>query len=219
MLLEKINQLKSKLLTEASIVENMIEKSIRGLLEKDKKLLEEVIKKDEKEVNETEIIIDEVCTNIIALHQPEAKDLRTVLMILKMNNDFERMGDSAVNISESAEILIELPLVKPLNDLSKMSNETISMVRNSVTSFLNEDINLAKGVCIQDNIVDSLRNKILKELLLLMGKENNPKKIEGAFQLIRIAQNLERIADLSTNICEDSVYIAIGKVMKHHKNE
>jgi phosphate transport system protein len=219
MLLEKINQLKSKLLTEASIVENMIEKSMRGLLEKDKKLLEEVIRKDENEVNEMEILIDEVCTNIIALHQPEAKDLRTVLMILKMNNDLERMGDLAVNISESAEILVELPLVKPLNDLTKMSNETITMVKNSITSFLNEDINLAKGVCRQDNIVDSLRDKILKELLLLMGKENDPKKIEGAFHLIRIAQNFERIADQSTNICEESVYIASGKIMKHHKDQ
>src|SRR4030042_360461 len=177
MLLEKINQLKSKLLTEASIVENMIEKSMRGLLEKDNDLLKEVIDKDEKDVNEMEIKIDEVCTNIIALNQPEAKDLRTVLMILKMNNDFERMGDSAVNISESAEILVELPIVKPLKDLTKMSNETITMVKNSITSFLNEDINLAKSVCIQDNIVDSLRDKILKELLLLMGKENDPKKI------------------------------------------
>lgn len=219
MLLEKINKLKSKLLTEASIVENMIEKSMRGLLERDKKLLEEVIENDEKEVNEMEILIDEVCTNIIALHQPEAKYLRTVLMALKMNNDFERMGDLAVNISQSAEILIELPLVNPLNDLTKMSNETISMVKNSITSFLNEDIDLSKSVCKQDNIVDSLRDKILKELLLLMGKERDPKKIEGAFHLIRIAQNLERIADQSTNICEESVYIASGKVMKHHHKD
>ncbi len=219
MLLDKINQLKSKLLTEASIVENMIEKSMKGLLGKNKDLLKEVIEKEENDVNEMEIIIDEFCTNIIALHQPEAKDLRTVLMILKMNNDLERMGDSAVNISESAENLIDLPLVKPLTDLTKMSNETIKMVKNSITSFLNEDINLAKSVCKQDNIVDSLRDKILKELLILMGKENDPKKIEGAFELIRIAQNLERIADLSTNLCEESVYIAIGKVMKHHKND
>jgi phosphate transport system protein len=219
MLNDKIVQLKSKLMTEAGIVESMIEKSITGLIEKNKETLDEVILKEEKEVNDLEIEIDELCTNIIALNQPEAKDLRTVLMILKMNNDLERMGDSAVNISESAEKLIDLPLIKPLKDIPKMSEETINMVKNSILSFLNEDISLAKWVCINDNKVDDLRDKILKELLAVMQKETDQKKIEGAFHLIRIAQNLERIADLSTNICEESVYIANGKVMKHHKGD
>jgi phosphate transport system protein len=217
MLEEKLQQLKSSLVDYATLVERMIEKSIQGLLNKDKILLEEVIVKDEPAVNDFEIMMDEHCTSLIAQYEPKAKELRSILMILKMSNDLERMGDHAVNISLSSQYLIERPPVKPLIDLPKMADETIGMLKDSIQSFIAEDSNLAKKVCERDSVVDGLRNQILRELIAYMGAD--PLVIERSLHLIRVSSNLERVADLSTNIGEDVIFIAAGKVIKHHREE
>ncbi len=217
MLDEKLNELKKKLVEEASLAENMVKKSIQGLIEKNKETLEKVIKEYEPKINELEIEIDEFCTNLIALYQPEAGDLRTILMILKMNNDLERIGDLAVNISESALFLIERPLVKPLIDIPRMAEESINMLKNAVDSFINKDANLAKSVCEKDTVVDNLRDQILRELITYMSSD--PSTTERSIHLIRISRSLERIADLSTNICEDVIFMVEGKVIKHHKDK
>ena len=217
MLKEKLNELKKKLIEEASLAEDMIKKSIEGLVKKRKEILEKVTKEYEPKMNELEIELDELCTNLIALYQPEAGDLRTILMVLKMNNDLERIGDLAVNISESALFLVERPLVKPLIDIPRMAEETISMLKNAVDSFINKDANLAKSVCQKDSVVDNLRDQILRELITYMSSDSST--IERSIHLIRISRCLERIADLSTNICEDVIFMVEGKVIKHHKGE
>ena len=217
MLGEKLNELKKKLVEEAGLAEDMVKKSIEGLIEKRKKILEKVIKEYEPKMNKLEIELDELCTNLIALYQPEAGNLRTILMILKMNNDLERIGDLAVNISESALFLIERPLVKPLIDIPRMAEETIDMLKKAVDSFINKDAKLAKSVCERDAIVDNLREQILRELITYMS--SNSSTIERSIHLIRISRCLERIADLSTNICEDVIFMVEGKVIKHHKDE
>ncbi len=213
MFYEKLNRLKEKIIEQGNLVESMIEKSIRGLLNKDKALLLEVLQVDEPKANEMEIEIDEMCINLIARFQPEARDLRTIIMILKMNNDLERIGDMAVNISESALYLIERPQVKPLIDLPKMANETIQMLKDGIDSFIKSDAKLAKSVCERDDIVDSYRDQILRELITYM--ISDPTTIERAIHIERISRNLERIADLATNIGEDVVYIVEGKIIKH----
>jgi len=217
MLKEKLNELKKKLIEEASLAEDMVKKSIEGLVKKRKEILEKVTKEYEPKMNELEIELDELCTNLIALYQPEAGDLRTILMVLKMNNDLERIGDLAVNISESALFLVERPLVKPLIDIPRMAEETISMLKNAVDSFINKDANLAKSVCQKDSVVDNLRDQILRELITYMSSDSST--IERSIHLIRISRCLERIADLSTNICEDVIFMVEGKVIKHHKGE
>ncbi len=213
MFYDRLNKLKEKIVEQGNLVEKMIEKSIRGLLNKDKKLLLEVIEVDEPRTNDVEIEIDEMCINLIARFQPEAKDLRTIMMILKMNNDLERIGDMAVNISESALFLIERPQVKPLIDLPKMAQETIQMLKDSIDSFIREDSKLAQNVCERDDIVDAYRDQILRELITYM--ISDPTTIERAIHIERISRNLERIADLATNIGEDVVYIVEGKIIKH----
>jgi len=213
----KLKELQDKIIEMAFLVQSMIEKSIKGLMEKDKNLLLEVIEKEEKKVNDMEIEIDDMVTKFIALYHPEATYLRTSLMILKINNDLERMGDEAVNISESALFLIERPPVKPLIDIPRMAEITIQMLKDSITSFIEGKPELAKEVCIRDDIVDSLRDQIHRELLTYMMQD--PSTIERAFHLIRIARSLERIADLSTNLCEDVIFIVKGKVIKHHKED
>jgi phosphate transport system protein len=214
---EKVNELKKKLITYAELIQGMVEKSIKGLSDKNEALLKQVIEKDEQRANEHEIEIDEMCTTLIVTLQPKAIDLRTILMILKMNNDLERIGDHAVNISQSALRLIEQPLVKPLIDIPRMADEAKQMINDAITSFINKDVQLAKRVCERDNLVDSLRNQIIRELITYM--VSDPSTIERALHLLNISKNLERIADLSTNICEDVIFLVEARVIKHHHEE
>ena len=215
MITEKIHELSKKVIKQAGMVEKMIEDSIDSLINRDREKAIKVIEIYEPRVNDTEIEIDEMVTNLIALYQPEAKHLRTILMILKMNNDLERIGDLAVNIAESSLFLMEKPPVKPLIDLPRMAEEVMLMLRNSILAFINEDTELAIEVCKHDDMVDALRDQIYRELITYM--MSDPSTIERALHLMRISRNLERIADLATNICEDAIYTAEGKVIKHHR--
>jgi phosphate transport system protein len=214
---EKLNGLKKKLIEYAELIQNMVEKSVKGLSEKNEDLLQGVIEKDEPIANEYEIEIDEMCTTLIVTLQPKAIDLRTILMILKMNNDLERIGDHAVNISQSALKLIEQPLVKPLIDIPRMAEEARNMVNDAITSFINRDPALAKSVCERDSAVDALRDQITRELITYMISDAST--IERALHLMNISKNLERIADLSTNICEEVIFLVDARVIKHHHQD
>lgn len=215
MLKKDLDLLVKQLLESASLVKGMIQKSIRGLTQREKGVLVDVIEQDEPKENELEIAIEEACIQQIACYQPQAKNLRTIMMVMKMNNDLERMGDEAVNISESALFLIEKPEVKPFIDIPRMAEEATKMIEDSLKSFINEDIQLAQNVCERDDVVDGLRDQILRELITFMAAD--PTVIEPSIRLIRISRSLERIADLSTNICEDVIYMAEGRVIKHGK--
>lgn len=213
----KLTNLKKELLEYATLVEAMVGKSISGLQEHQDDLLAEVIGTDEPKANSFEVDLDERCVTIIAQHQPTGKALRTIIMILHINSNLERIGDHAVTISESALFLIERPMVKPLIDIPRMADLVKSMIADSISSFIHEDPGLARSVCERDNVVDGLRDQILRELITFM--TSDPATIERALQLMKIASNLERIADLTTNICEDVIYMVKGKVIKHHKDE
>jgi phosphate transport system protein len=214
MLEEKITDLKRELVGFATLVEHMIEKSTNGLVRRDTAQLESVERVDEPQANALNNRMDELCTSLIAQYQPLAKDLRVILMILKMNDVLERMGDHAVNIAQSSLFLLENPLVKPLIDIPEMARLAAQMVRDSITAFINEDGPLAKSVCERDSVIDRLRNKNYSELIEVMSA--NPPTIERSLNMLRISRNLERIADLSTNICEDVIFIIEGKIIKHH---
>jgi len=217
MLEHAVTDLKKRLIEYAALVEDMIQKSIQGLLTKNRRMLEEVRENDEPVANDMELELEEKCTSLIAKYQPLANDLRAVMMIAQMNNDLERLGDLAVNIVESSLELIDKPMVKPLIDIPKMSEIAIGMVRDSIDSFVKGDPSLAQAVCERDAEVDHLKEQINRELLTHM--MSDPSSIDRAFQLVRISNSLERIADLSTNICEDAIYVIEGRVIKHHKEE
>ncbi|GJM16919.1 MAG: phosphate transport system regulatory protein PhoU [Thermodesulfobacteriota bacterium] len=210
---EETSKLKKMLFEMASSVEEMIAKSIKALEENNMILAEDVIKSDEK-VNEMEIEIDNQCIRILALLHPEAEDLRTVTMIMKINNDLERIGDHAVNIAEMTLYLADKPPVKPLIDIPKMANKAIEMLQESLDSFVNKDAELAVQVCRKDDEVDALEPQIVRELVTYM--ISDPQTIDRALTLILIARGLERVADLATNIAEDAYYMASGKILKHH---
>ena len=217
MLEEKMIALRKELIEYATHVEGMIDKSITGLMRKDSTTLTEVIEKDEPKANESEIAIEELCTTMIAQYEPRAKDLRTILMVMKMNNDLERVGDHAVNIAECSLFLIERPSLKPLLDIPRMAEESVGMLKDAIEAFIKEDALLAAMVCERDNIVDNLGQQILRELITFMGAD--PTTIERSMRLLNIARNLERIGDLSTNISEDVIFMVEGRVIKHHKDQ
>jgi len=215
MLEDRIQQSKKMLIEFALFVEDMIEKGVKGLRKKDQKLLKEVIEKDEPRSNKLEVELDEFCTQVIAQFEPKAKNLRTLLMILKMNNGLERMGDLAENFCRNSLFLIERPSINSLTLIQKMGKEAINMLKGSINSFMNENVKLAEDVCKKDNIVDDLKDQVLRELIPIMSED--PTSIERAIRIIKLTRHLERIADLSTNICEDVVFVVEGRVIKHCK--
>lgn len=213
---EELQDLKERLLRMSSLVEEAISKSVKALVDRNSGLAENVIKSDDA-INMLEIEIDDLSVRLLALRQPEARDLRFIISATKINSDFERMGDHAVNIAEIAQGLIKAPLLKPLIDIPKMAVLAQTMLRDSLNSFVNNDPVLAQNVCKRDDEVDNLNDQVFGELLTYMIQD--PKNIERAINLILVARNLERIADLSTNICEDIIYMASGRVIKHHFEE
>jgi phosphate transport system protein len=218
MIEERIKSLKKEIVNYASLVESMIEESIEGLSKRENTLLESVMKEKENKANKLEMKIEEHCIEIIAQFEPRAKNLRLILMILKMNNDLERMGDHAVNIADAASFLIKQPKEESMEEILNLSNETKEMLKDSIDSFIDGDTKKAKKVCEQDDVVDELRDKIIKASVSSMCAEPDvPDSVDQKVQTIRIAKNLERIADLSTNICEDTIYMVEGRDIKHGK--
>jgi phosphate transport system protein len=217
MLKDKMKELRETLITQANTVEIMLHASLRGIAEDDAVALKEIVSVREPEVNRLEIEIDELCINILALFHPEAKDLRSVMMMSKMTSDLERMGDCAVNIAESALHLVNHPLLAFRSELTTMAEETARMVKDGIQAFIEENAELARDVCRRDASVDALRDKIWKELSCLA--EADQPTIEAGLHVLRVANNFEKIADVSTNIAEETVFVAAGSVIKHHREE
>ena len=210
---EEMIDLKKKISEMASLVEEMIGKSIKGLKDRNMILAQEVINSD-NEVDDMELEIDNLCIKILALYHPEAGDLRVVTMIMKINNDLERIGDHAANIAKMSIPLSEQPPIKPLLDIQRMADKAIEMLKESLDSFMKLDSEMAVQVCIKDDEVDALEPQIVRELLTYVMSDSQ--LIDRALRLIFIARHLERVADLATNIAEDAFYIATGEVLKHH---
>jgi len=210
---EELESLKTKLLEMSSLVEAAIQRSISAVIAKDKSAAEEVFR-SEARINEIEIEIDEFATNLLALQQPMAADLRLIVAALKINTDLERMGDLSVNIAERAKSLMEEPVITPMIDIPHIAGLVQSMVRKALDAFVNRDADLARSVLASDDAVDSLRTACYHELVSFM--EKDPQHIRQALDLLAVTRNLERIADHSTNIAEDVMYLVKGVDVRHH---
>ncbi|MDR1941046.1 MAG: phosphate signaling complex protein PhoU [Endomicrobium sp.] len=218
MLHEKILLLKRGISDYSEFVEKMIEKSLCGFLNRNENALHDIIDKDEAVANKYEIEFDEICVNYIAQYQPVTKNLRMIISAVKINNDLERIADHCVNIAQNALFVIGRPFITDMSDISAMGELTVKMFKNSIKAFIDEDLTAAKSVLESDNDADALKIRITDELSALAQKDS--KTVERSLKLINIAANLERIADLSTNICEDVIYWFEGEVIKHkfHNN-
>ena len=215
--LEKLGLIKEKAVKYATLVESMIDDSIEGLTAKNMDLLRRVIKEKEPLANIFEIELDEMSIRYLALLRPEAKDLRSIVMVAKMSNDFERIGDHAVNIAKSGIFLIDKQFIKPLREIPKMAALVRGMVSEAIDAFVREDVALAKQILIEDDQVDEFRDVLMNEIMQIM--KASPESIERAMHLMSIIRNLERIGDLATNMSEDVIYIIDGKVVKHHTGD
>jgi phosphate transport system protein len=210
---EELEQLKTKLLEMSSLVEAAIQRSIGAVINKDRSAAEEVFR-NETRINEIELEIDEFAINLLALHQPMAADLRLIIAALKINTDLERMGDLAVNVAERAQSLLNEPVSKPMIDIPHIAALVQSMVRKALDAFVARDPDLARSVLASDDAVDSLRTACYHELVSFM--EKDPRNIRPALDLLAVTRNLERIADHSTNIAEDVLFLVKGVDVRHH---
>jgi phosphate transport system protein len=210
---EELEELQSKLLEMGGLVEAAIHNSVLALVDRDEDKAKEVMW-NEALVNQKEIEIDELATRMLALFQPMARDLRFITAVIKINNDLERMGDLAVNITERALTLMREPAIKVLVDIPRIADLAESMVHRALDAFAKHDADMARDVLLSDDAVDRLRDAVYDELLSFMQEERST--INRAVSLMFIAQNLERIADHSTNIAEDVLFAVKGVDVRHH---
>jgi phosphate transport system protein len=210
---QELEQLKSKLLAMSALVESAVYRSITAVVQKDRKLAEEVLQ-NEARVNRMEIEIDDQAISLLALQQPMASDLRLITAAIKINTDLERMGDLAVNIAKRALSLMDEPVVPHLIDIPHIAALVQNMVRQSLDAFVSKDAELAQSVLSSDDAVDALRNAISHELTSFM--QGEPNRIPQAMNLLSIVRHLERVADHATNIAEDVLFYVKGIDVRHH---
>ncbi len=208
----KLKLLRETVLRMGGIVEGMISRSINSLVERDSELADSVIASDEK-VDRMEIEIDEICVDLLALHQPVARDLRFITTAMKIGANLERIADLAVNIAERALELNLEPTLKPYIDLPRMADHAQKMLKDALDSFVTGDTRLAVKVCRDDQLIDDLNNQIYRELLTFMMED--PRTITRATKISFVSKYLERIADQATNIAEMVVYIVEGRDIRH----
>ena len=213
---QELEELKNQLLLMGGRTEAIIQKSVEALRRRDPGLAQ-TVDDDDRVIDRLEIDVEERCVGLLALRQPLAADLRFITAALKISNDLERMGDHAVNIATCAVRLAEVPPLKPLVDIPRMADMAASMLRDALDAFVRRDAATARRLCRRDDEVDDLNRQLFRELISYMIED--PATITRAMDLILVARNLERVADLATNVAEEVVFIAEARIIKHHADE
>ena len=211
---EELQDLNQDILKMGILAQEAIYKSIESLKNRDGALAKSVIDNDAK-IDRLELVVDEKCVDLIARHQPLAKDLRFITVGMKLNSELERIADIAVDIAQRVLEIVDKPLLKPLVDIPKLTVIAQNMVKMAVDAFIEDDVELARQAILSDGEADKLRNQITKELIEdYMAKDAST--APRAVQLLLIARFLERICDHATNIAEDVIYMVQAEVVKHH---
>jgi len=208
----EIENLKKKLLALGARVETSVRDATLSIEKRDTALAQKIIDND-IDIDNTEVDIEEDCLKILALHQPVAIDLRFIVTILKINSDLERIGDLAVNIAERAVFLATQPKVNISIDLVDMAHNAQSMLKKSLDALINHDAKLAHKVCASDDIVDGMNRQMYLKVQDAIVK--NPEQISSLIHLLSASRHLERIADHTTNIAEDVIYMIDGQIVRH----
>ena len=211
---EELTKLKTDLMRMASLVEEAIYKSVESIKKRDRCLAEEVILGDNR-IDEMENIIEENAIGLLAMHQPMAADLRFITTGMKINAELERIADLTVNIAQRAIEISEQTILKPMVDISKLSEIARKMVRGSIDSFVGRDETLAREIILTDPQANELKIAVQKELVEYMKCDGST--ATRAVPLLLVARHLERICDHATNIAEDVIYMVRAKVVKHKK--
>jgi len=207
----EIQQVKDDVLALGSMVEHAIIGSVESLKKRDIKASEKLIV-DDREINKKRFEIENQLMILIATQQPMAHDLRLLASTMEIISELERMGDYAKGIANINIRMGEEKLLKPLIDIPRMAEIGRDMLHRALTAFVNEDIEAANTIPMEDDEVDALYNQIYRELMLFVIQD--PKTIERANWLLWVAHNLERVADRVTNICERTVFISTGEMVE-----
>ncbi|AKL98414.1 phosphate signaling complex protein PhoU [Endomicrobium proavitum] len=217
MINEAILELKKNIVHYSNHTQKMLADASTGLVDRNNALLKKVIDVEEKISDETDLNLDSECINAIAKFQPMAKNLRVIIAIIKMSSNLERIGDHCVNIAQSGLILNSYPQIKEFVDLPKMKELVIFMLTEASLALVNHDTNIAKLVLSMDNKVDNYKKEIKKDLEKHITSQEWV--LQCIFEILNAVNNLERIADLATNICEDVIYMESGKIYRHKRRE
>jgi phosphate transport system protein len=210
---EELEGLQARLLEMGGLAEERVRAAVSGLVARDTTLIDKVMHGDEP-VNELHIEIDNRCFTLLALYQPMASDLRSIVAAVKINTDLERVGDLAVNIAEAARRYTNHPAVKKLVDIPQMGDIAQAMLRDALDSFVRRDTGLAHQVLNEDDRLDALKTQVFRELLTYM--LDDPTTVEPALDLILVSRHLERIGDHATNIAEDVIFMVSARDVRHH---
>ncbi|HZG41944.1 MAG TPA: phosphate signaling complex protein PhoU [Longimicrobium sp.] len=209
---EELAKLKNQLLDMSGLAEDLVTRSLQALRDRDGELAQEVIRRD-NDLDSMEVAVDDACIHLLALQQPMARDLRLITMAMKISNDLERVGDHAVNIAEAVRHLAEQPIYLEFPEIEEMGRLATEMLSDSLDTFVRADAAGAREVCRRDDRVDALHNSLFRILLTHMMED--PRRIGASMSLFLVSRNLERIADLATNIAEDVVFLVEGRSIKH----
>jgi phosphate transport system protein len=207
-----MDRLREQVLRVGSLVESATNRAITALTHRQPDLADEVLQADDA-IDALEVQIEEECLKILALHQPVAADLRYVIAVMKVNNDLERMGDQAVNIAERAILLAQRPPLDVPLQIERMAEVAQKMVHASLDAVVNLDVDLARSVGTMDDEVDEIHREMFR---LVQAKiKESPDVVEVAIANLSASRDLERIADLATNIAEDVLFTVLGEVVRH----
>jgi phosphate transport system protein len=213
---EELEALKGRLLEMGGLAEERVRVAVQGLATRDNALIDKVLRGDEP-INTLHMEVDERCFRLLALHQPMATDLRSIVAAVKINTDLERVGDLAVNIAEAAKRYAMHPPVKKLIDIPRMADIAQAMLRDALDSYVKGDVALAQHVLNEDDKLDALKTQIFRELLTYMLQDTAT--IEPSLDLILVSRHLERIGDHATNIAEDVIFMVSARDVRHHAPE
>lgn len=209
---QEIDKLKNKILHFSALVEENVRNSIRSLVKRDFHLATKVIDTDD-DIDQMEVEVEEHCLKIIALHQPVAKDLRFIIAVFNINNDLERIGDLAVNIAERAISLASCAYIDIPFDFSGMAEKALMMLKKSLDALINLDPDLSREVCLADEEVDAINREIYNQVEDSIRR--HPDRLDCLIQFPAISGEIERIADHATNIAEEVIFLAEGKIVRH----
>ena len=209
---DELSELKVKLLTMSGEAQAALASAVDALLSRDAAEARDVIAGDHR-IDMMESEVEDMVTRLLATQQPMARDLRLLTAAMKIANDLERVGDHAVNIAQSAERLLAARPITPEPEIVEMARQARQMLSDALESFVRGDAQAARVVCARDDSVDDLHRSLFRILLTHMMED--PHIIGAGMELSLVSRNLERVADLATNIAEDVVFLVEGKSIKH----
>jgi phosphate transport system protein len=208
----ELDNIKKRILTLSSLVEERVQLATRAVENIDAELAQGIIKAD-YEIDEMEVEIEEECLKVLALHQPVAVDLRFIIAVIKINSELERIGDQAVNIAQRVEVIARRPKPPFMFDYAEMGQKAQRMLKMSLDSLVNLDVDIAYKVITLDDEVDRIKNDAYDKIKQAI--KDLPERVGYYINLLLISRHLERLADHATNIAEEVIYLVEGEIYRH----